>query len=89
MNRCETPWENWYFWNGYLVDSDGNKYSQEMIRSSVWTQQLKRELTGTELKIFSLKQELERRLAIQEPEIVIRWNGQETVVKPPKAAFKK
>ncbi len=82
MQRVETPWDNWYFWNGYLVDPDGNRYSADMVRSSIWTQQLKRELTGTELKIYSLKQELERRLAATEAEIIIRWNGQETSIKP-------
>lgn len=63
MKRNETPWSGWYFVDGYLVDSDGNRYSQDMIRSSVWTQQLKRELTGTELKIFSLKQASARTLS--------------------------
>lgn len=82
MERTETPWDGWYFVDGYLVDPDGNKYSSDMIRSSIWTQQLKRELTGTELKIFSLKQELGR-LAVPAPEIVIRWNGEETIIRPP------
>lgn len=88
MQKSETPWDNWYFWNGYLVDPDGNRYSADMVRSSVWTQQLKRELTGTELKIYSLKLELEKRLAMPLPEIVIRWNGEETIIQPPQAAFK-
>lgn len=88
MQRTETPWAGWYFWNGYLVDPDGNKYSQDMIRSSIFTQQLKYAMTGSELKIYSLKQELEKRLAVPLPEIVIRWNGEETVITPPKAAFK-
>lgn len=83
----ENHWESWYFFDNYLVDPDGNRYSADMIRSSVWTQQLKRELTGTELKVLSLKQELERRLATPEPEIVIR-NGKETIIKAPKTALK-
>lgn len=80
MQRTETPWHGWYFWNGYLVDPDGNRYSQDTVKSSVWTQQLRHELTGTELKIYSLKQELEKRLAVPLPEIVIRWNGEETII---------
>jgi hypothetical protein len=83
MKQYKTPWQGWNFADGYLVDPDGNKYSPDMIRSSIWTIQLKHELTGSELKIKSLKQELEKRLALPAPEIVIRWNGQETVIKPP------
>jgi hypothetical protein len=52
-----------------------------MIKSSIFAIQLQNELLGSNLKIFSLKQELERRLALTEPEVVLRWNGQETVLK--------
>jgi hypothetical protein len=81
--RCfETPWDGWQWLYGmYLVDPDGNRYSQEMIKSSIVAMQLQNELLGSSLKIYSLKQELERRLSLVEPEVILRWNGQETVLK--------
>lgn len=83
FKQFETPWNGWtWIYGSYLVDPDGNRYSQEMIQSSIFTMQLKQELVGSDLKIYSLKQELERRLAATEPEILVRWNGQETIIKP-------
>lgn len=86
----ETPWEGWRWIYGlYLVDPEGNRYSQEMVRSSFFTSQLKRDLTGSELKVRSLKLELEKRLnGIPLPEVIIRWNGEETVVRLPNLSFK-
>lgn len=90
FKRYETPWDGWsWIYGMYLVDPDGNRYSPEMIQSSIFTQQLKQELTGTELKIYSLKLELEKRLAMPSPEIVIRWNGEETVIPVSLAKIKK
>lgn len=83
FKQYETPWDGWrWAYNMYLVDPDGNRYSQEMIRSSLFAMEYKRALVGTELKIYSLKQELERRLEATEAEIIVRWNGQETIIKP-------
>jgi hypothetical protein len=82
FKQYETPWEGWnWLYGAYLLDPDGNRYSPEMIKSSIFAIQLQNELLGSNLKIFSLKQELERRLALTEPEVVLRWNGQETVLK--------
>lgn len=82
FKRYETPWEGWgWLYGNYLIDPDGNRYSQEMIKSSIMAMQLQYELLGSNLKIYSLKQELERRLALAEPEVILRWNGQETVLK--------
>lgn len=87
----ETPWDGWHWIYGmYLVDPEGNRYSQEMVRSSFFTSQLKRDLTGSDWKIRSLKLELEKKLnAIPIPEILIRWNGEETIIPLDHRKFKK
>lgn len=90
FKRFETPWTGWSWLYGmYLVDPDGNRYSQEMVRSSLFTMQLKHEMVGSDLKIYSLKQELEKRIRLAEPEIIVRWEGQETVIKPSSLKAKK
>lgn len=75
FKRFETPWDGWsWIYGMYLVDPNGNRYSPEMIQSSIFTQQLKRELMGTELKIYSLKQELQRRIdSYKPPKILVYW----------------
>lgn len=89
MRNRELPkhWKGWTFWENYLVDPDGNRYSPTMVKTSLFTQELAHELTGSPLQVRSLKAELKRRIArIEEsPEIVIRWNGQEVSVKLPKS----
>lgn len=87
--RHETPWSGWYYWAGYLVDPEGNRYSPEMIRSSIFTMQMKEAMVGTDLQIFSLKRELQKRLDAPVPEIVIRWNGEETIIPLDYRKFKK
>lgn len=90
FKEYETPWEGWnWIYGMYLVDPDGNRYSQEMIRASLFALQYKRALLGTELKIYSLKKELEKRIQVAEPEIIVRWEGQETVIKPSSLLVKK
>ncbi len=89
--RYETPWDGWgWIYGLYLVDPEGNRYSQEMVRSSFFTSQLKRDLTGSELTIRSLKLELEKRInATPLPEILIRWNGEEIAIPLDHRKFKK
>lgn len=83
-NRVETPWNGWGWYDHlYLVDPDGNRYSPEMIKASLWAAELAHQLSGSPLQVFSLKAELRRRLATPPPEIVIHWQGQETRVLPP------
>lgn len=86
-NSKTTIWKDWTFWDGFLVDPQGNRYSQDMVRSSLFAQELAHELAGSPLQIYSMKKELRKRLnALQEaPEVLIRWNGQEVSVKLPKA----
>lgn len=64
MRILELPktWQGWYFWEDYFVDPEGNRYSVEMVRSSLFTLQLSHELRGSTLQIRSLKQELHERL---------------------------
>ncbi|MFM2319628.1 MAG: hypothetical protein RLZZ215_2249 [Pseudomonadota bacterium] len=88
--RYETPWDGWgWIYGMYLIDPDGNRYTQEMIRSSIFAIQLQRELVGTENRIWSLKKHLEKQLNTPSPEIVIRWNGEETVIPVNLAMYKK
>lgn len=85
-NQFKMPpaWDGWYWHdNLYLADCNGNRYSQDMVRSSLYTMELARELTGSPLKIQSLKQELQRRLEIPPPEVIVRWQGQETRIVAP------
>ncbi|OQX07069.1 MAG: hypothetical protein BWK73_28980 [Thiothrix lacustris] len=58
-----------------------------MVRTSLFTQELAHELTGSPLQVYSMKAQLQKRLKLltAEPEVVIRWNGQEITVKLPKA----
>lgn len=81
--RLLTPWTGWGWYESFLTDPDGNRYSQEMVRTSLYTQELAHQLCGSPLQVFSLKQELRRRLATPPPEIVIRWGDQEMKVSPP------
>lgn len=56
-----------------------------MVRTSLFTQELAHELTGSPLQVHSLKQELRKRLAtLQEAPEIVRWHGQETVIRLPK-----
>lgn len=56
-----------------------------MVKSALFTQELAHELTGNPLQVYSLKTELRKRLARLEesPEVVIRWQGQESIIKLP------
>jgi hypothetical protein len=72
------------FWDGWLVDGDflldpaGNHYHRNEIRAIFFDRQLIRELRGSDLKIYSLKQELERKLELMKPPIVIiQWPNRE------------
>lgn len=89
MRNRELPtnWKGWTFWESYLVDPDGNRYSPDMVKTSIFTQELAHELTGSPLQVYSMKAQLQKRLKLlaAEPEVVIRWNGQEITVKLPKA----
>lgn len=75
-------WEGWYFWEHYLVDPEGNRYSVEMVRSSLLTLQLSHELRGSTLQIHSLKQELKQRIdhLKQFQEITVIWGSQTTTI---------
>lgn len=86
-SKLPKRWKGWGFEHGYLVDENGNRYSPEMVKASLFAQQLAHELTGSPLQILSLRDELRKRVdALQEtPEVVIRWHGQEVIVKLPKA----
>lgn len=81
--RLGTPWAGWGWYEDYLVDPDGNRYSSEMIKISFYTAQLHRELVGSTGLVSSLKKELEQRIKDlkAEPEVVIRFAGHETVVR--------
>lgn len=72
------------FWDGWIVDGDflldpaGNHYHRDEIRAIFFDRQLIRELRGSSLKVYSLKQELERKLAVmQTPVIIIQWPDRE------------
>lgn len=84
MRILELPkaWSGWHFWEHYLVDPDGNRYSVEMVRSSLFTLQLSHELRGSTLQIHSLKQELKQRIENlqQFQEITVTWGNQTTVI---------
>lgn len=83
-NRVKTPWNGWHWYDDlYLVDPSGNRYSPEMIQSALWTSELAHELTGSSLQIRVLRDELRKRLAIPPPQIVVRWNNQESIVEIP------
>jgi hypothetical protein len=86
-SQIPSSWKGWSFWEGFLVDPEGNRYSPSMVRTSIFTQELAHELTASPLQIYSLKRELKKRLnALQEsPEVIIRWHGEEIAVKLPKA----
>lgn len=76
-------WVGWTFWESFLVDPSGNRYSPEQVQTSLFTMELAHELRGSPLQIRTLKQELARRLSTPPPEVVIRWNGEETIISPP------
>lgn len=72
------------FWSGWIVDGDflidpaGNHYHRDEIRSIFFTRQLVYELRGSDLKVRSLKQELERKLELMKPPVVvIQWPNRE------------
>lgn len=56
----ESKWHGWKFYQDYLVDPDENRYTVEMIMSSIYTFQLKQELTGNPPLIRSMMQELKK-----------------------------
>lgn len=91
MRILELPpiWEGWYFWEHYLVDPEGNRYSVEMVRSSLFTLQLSHELRGSTLQIHSLKQELKQRIEHlkQFQEITVTWGQEQIVIKLPQKSI--
>lgn len=88
MQERKTPWNGWYWYADYLVDPNGNRYSEHMVRSSLYTMELSHELVGNPIQITSLKRELLKRLDTPPPEIIIRWEGEETSIIPPSWMFK-
>jgi hypothetical protein len=48
-------WKGWGFYECYLVDDAGNRYTPDMVKSSLFTYQLKHELTGSTGQVLSLK----------------------------------
>lgn len=81
-------WEGWTFWEYYLIDPEGNRYSPDQVKTSLLTMELAHQLRGSPLQVRSLKQELIRRLSTPPPEIILRWDGQETVINPPRWKLK-
>lgn len=86
-HRVLDAWKGWSWNDCYLQAPDGTRFSPDMVRASLFAFELAHELTGSPLQVFSLRNELRKRIAslssVQNltPEVVIRWNGQETVVK--------
>lgn len=35
--KLPKAWQGWYFWEDYFVDPEDNRYSVEMVRSSLFT----------------------------------------------------
>lgn len=86
--RLVTPWANWSWYDCYLVDPSGNRYSPEMVMTSLWAAELAHELTGSPLQVYSLRNELRKRLQQVQalsatPEITVRWQGVETILRLP------
>lgn len=84
--RLVTPWDGWGWYDDlYLVDPEGNRYSQTDIRSSHFAHELAHHLMGSPLQVLILRDRLRQQLEQlgQPPEIVIRWQGIETVVSHP------
>ncbi len=81
-------WNGWSWTNQHLTDPQGNRYSPDMVRASIYAYELAHELTGSDLQVRSLKQALREKLATPPPEIIIRWQGEETIIKPPKWKLK-
>ena len=77
-------WVGWTFWESYLIDPAGNRYSTDQIQTSLYTMELAHELRGSPLQILSLKRELLRKLEANPPRIVVDWDGVQTVILPPK-----
>lgn len=79
-----TEWYGWTFWESYLVDPQGNRYSPDMVRTSLYTMELAHELRGSPTQIRSLKAELKKRLQTPLPEIMISWNGEDMRIPIPR-----
>ena len=76
-------WEGWTFWEYYLIDPEGNRYSPDQVKTSLFTMELAHELNGSPLQIRSLKQELKRRLSTPPPKIIVQWGDEEVVINAP------
>lgn len=71
-------WGGWVIEEDFLVDPTGNYYHRDEIRAIFFTNQLTRELRGSDLKVRSLKMELEKKLELLEPPVVIiQWPSHE------------
>ena len=71
-------WDGWIVDGDYLIDPGRNRYHRNEIRAIFFDRQLIRELRGSDLKIYSLKQELERKLELMKPPVVIiQWPNRE------------
>lgn len=89
--RLILPWHGWSWYECYLQDPSGNRYSPDMVQTSLWAAELAHELAGSPLQVMSLKSELTNRLkALQAlnsaPEVVIRWQGVETAITLPRTS---
>lgn len=74
-------WEGWYFDGIHLCDQAGNKWNREGLYAALMGEQLHREITGSIVKVHSMKQELQKRIdAMAPPEILLHWNDQEIKV---------
>lgn len=83
VERIPASWIGWKFWEDYLIDPQGNRYSPDMIKTSFLTMELAHELRGSPLQVLTLKKELQRRLTMPPPQVIIRWNGEETIINAP------
>ncbi|RBP48408.1 hypothetical protein [Arenicella xantha] len=86
MTRLNGKFAGWVLdeENGVIIDAGGNEYTSDEVRALFYFRQWRAEFEGWNGRIISLKEELEKRLSrIEEPEIIINWKGQQTVVKYP------
>lgn len=84
-NKYQRPiplWDGWSFDGDLIYDPAGNKWGKNDLNSALMGKQLYNEISGTSIRIRSLKLELEKRIqAMAPPEITMHWAGQEMKVK--------
>ena len=64
-------WEGWYFEKDFICDPAGNKYHQNEVKSSLYTERANKLITGDNMTITSLKMELEKKIAELNNDVVI------------------